>query len=126
MKDELERFVLVTAIGATTNVIDKLANTELCRTFGNSIDYLGIRISDLCVIDLTLTEPGTGTPYWGDVDADTFNTEQIFRQFYAHASNLRKLSELKNALLEVYKDEAEEIETMYEHIRITFLERQRF
>jgi hypothetical protein len=68
-------------------------------------------------------ERGTGKPDWGDGDHTTvFDAPAIFKQFHAHADSLSNLRKLKEALIERFPDEIDDIEDIYDQFRISMKE----
>jgi hypothetical protein len=92
------------------------------RQTGDPVKDLGILLFEIHITDMQPLERGTGKPDWGDGDQTTFNAQEIFRQFYASADNLSNLRLLKEALRELYPEEAADIDDIYDQVRISMKE----
>lgn len=85
---------------------------------------IGVMIHDVNIVRWTALKPGTGKPDWGDGDHTVFDTQAILKQFELHAGSLSELRAVKAKLLERYKEEAEDIEDIYDQVRISMKEHQ--
>jgi hypothetical protein len=98
------------------------ADPMLLRLDGQVVYDLGIRVLEINVIDMQPLQPGTGKPDWGDGEPDKFNAQAIFKQFHASTDNLSNLRKLKEALIERYPDGTDDIEDIYDQVRISMKE----
>jgi hypothetical protein len=123
MKDEAENFVRAKITSVPTSEALAVHNDpSLYYQGGYPVNDLGVRVYEVHVTEMQNLERGTGKPDWGDGDEMTFNAQNIFKQFHAHADNLSNLRKLKEALLERYPDEQGDIEDIYDQVRISMKE----
>lgn len=117
---------------AETYLIGKLTGTSsqlvlhddptLYLEGGYPVADLGIRLHEINTIVWRPLEAGTGKADWGDGDHVGFDAQAIFKQFHAHTDSLSNLRKLKEALMERYPDEADDIEDIYDQVRISMKE----
>lgn len=123
MKDEAENFVRAKITSVPTSEAIAIHNDPaLYYQGGYPVNDLGVRVHEVHVTHMQSLEHGTGKPDWGDGDETIFNAQAIFKQFHGSADNLSNLRKLKEALLERYPDEANDIEDMYDQVRISMKE----
>lgn len=89
---------------------------------GVSMPEIGVRIQEVNIVRWTVVEHGTGKPDWGDGDHTTFDARSIIKQFELHAGSLSELRAVKEKLLKLYEDEADDIEDIYDQVRISMKE----
>jgi hypothetical protein len=91
---------------------------------GFAIPDIGVRIHDLNIVKWTALESGTGKPDWGDGEHTLFDTQAILKQFHLHTDSLSNLRRLKEALCDKYPEEIDDIEDIYDQVRISMKEHQ--
>jgi hypothetical protein len=123
MQKEAEAYIRGKLSGSITpTTLDE--DLSLARFSGFTIPDIGVRVHDVNIIKWTALEPGSGKPDWGDGDHTVFDTKAILKQFELHAGSLSELRAVKAKLLERYKEEAEDIEDIYDQVRISMKEHQ--
>jgi|GEM_PF-6468298 len=90
--------------------------------FMSSVRDLAIVIHEINITKMELMERGTDKPDWGDGDHIGFDAQAIFKQFHGHTDNLSNLRKLKDALMEKYPEEVDDIEDIYDQVRISMKE----
>lgn len=125
MKDEAENFVRakLTSISSADGLI--IHNDPMLYYHGGyPVSDLGVCIHEVHITEMQALKRGTGKADWGDGDEMAFNAEKVFNQFKGQAGNLSNLRKLKEALIEKYQDEAEDIEDIYDQVRLSMKEGQ--
>lgn len=124
MKDDAEEFVRakITSIPSSASALAIRDEPTLYYQTGYPVNDLGIRIHEVHITSMHGLKNGTGNADWGEGEDATFNAQYIFKQFHAHADSLSNLRKLKEALLERYPDESDDIEDIYDQVRISMKE----
>lgn len=122
MQREAESYILGKLTGTTSNALIVHNDPTIYLDRGYPANDLGIRIHEVNVVSMRPIKNGTGKADWGEGDDATFNAQNIFKQFHAHADSLSNLRKLKEALLERYPDESDDIEDIYDQVRISMKE----
>lgn len=122
MQKEAEHFIMSNIAGTVGDTLVVHKDAMAYRQDGFPVSDLGIRLLDVNIVDMKPLKSGTGKPDWGDDEHVMFNAQEIFKQFSAHADSLSNLRKLKEALLERYPDEADDIEDIYDQVRISMKE----
>jgi hypothetical protein len=123
MQKEMEDFIMANVTSTPREAALILhADPMSLRRDGYAVYDLGIKLLEINVIDMQPLQPGTGKPDWGDGEPDKFNAQAIFKQFHASTDNLSNLRKLKEALIERYPDETDDIEDIYDQVRISMKE----
>lgn len=125
MKEEAETFIRakITSL-APTDALVVHNDPTIYYDGGYSVSDLGVRIHEVHITEMQALKIGTGKADWGDGDEMTFNAEKIFNQFKGQADNLSNLRKRKEELIEQYADEAEDIEDIYDQVRLSMKEGQ--
>lgn len=121
MQKDAEIFLLGQLSG-TSQYLVPIDDSSLFLGEGMIVNDFGIRIHEINTVSWRPLADGTGKPDWGDGDHVRFDTQAIFKQFYAHTDSLSNLRKLKEALCERYPDEIEDIEDIYDQVRISMKE----
>jgi hypothetical protein len=119
-KAEAERAIIAKLTSLPVDALVPFADVEALNRY--SISDLGISVRDVHLIKFWEIKQGTGKANWGDGEEASFNAQNIFKQFQAHADNLSSLRKLKEALIERYGEEADDIEDIYDQVRISMKE----
>jgi hypothetical protein len=123
MQKEMEDFIMANVTSTPREAALILhADPMSLRRDGYAVYDLGIKLLEINVIDMQPLQPGTGKPDWGDGEPDKFNAQAIFKQFHASTDNLSNLRKLKETLVERYPDETDDIEDIYDQVRISMKE----
>jgi hypothetical protein len=122
MQREAESYILGKLTGTTSNALVVHNDPTLYLDSGYPVNDLGIRIHEVNIVSTRPIKNGTGKADWGEGDTATFNAQHILKQFHAHADSLNNLRKLKEALLERYPDESDDIEDIYDQVRISMKE----
>jgi hypothetical protein len=122
MKDDAEEFVRAKITSTPSTALVVRDEPTLYYQAGYPVNDLGIRVYEVHITDMQCLENGTGKADWGDGEDATFNAQHIFKQFHAHADSLSNLRKLKEALLERYPEESDDIEDIYDQVRISMKE----
>jgi hypothetical protein len=124
MKDDAEEFVRakITSIPSSASALAIRDEPTLYYQTGYPVNDLGVRIHEVHITSMQGLKNGTGSADWGDGEDATFNAQYIFKQFHAHADSLSNLRKLKEALLARYPDESDDIEDIYDQVRISMKE----
>ena len=123
MKLEAENFVRARL--TNVNTADALvihADPSDYLDDGYPVFDLGIRIHEVHIVSAKPLKNGTGVADWGDGEEMTFNAERVFNQMKGQAGNLSELRKLKEELMEKYQDEADDIDDLYDQIKISMKE----
>jgi len=118
---DAETFLLSQLSGASQYLVP-LDDPSLYLGDGLPASHFGIRIHEVNIISWRPLTDGTGKPDWGDGDHVRFDADAIFKQFHAHTDSLSSLRKLKDALREKYPDEVEDIDDIYDQVRISMKE----
>jgi hypothetical protein len=123
MKDEAENFVRakITSMPATEAMVVH-GDPSVYYDSGYAVFDLGVRIHEIHITEMQELKRGTGKADWGDGDETAFNAEKVFNQFKGQAGNLSNLRKLKDALIDRYREEAEDIEDIYDQVRLSMKE----
>ncbi len=121
MQKEAETYLLG-QLGGTSKYLAPIDDPTLYLGEGIIVTDFGIRIHEINTISWRPLADGTNKPDWGDGDHLAFDARVIFKEFHAHADNLSNLRQLKEALIERYAEEAEDIEDIYDQVRMSMKE----
>lgn len=122
MQRETENFILGKLTGTSSDALVLHNDPSLYLNSGYPVSDLGIRIHEVNVVAMRPLKNGTGKADWGDGENTAFDAQNIFKQFHAHADSLSNLRKLKEALLEHYPEESDDIEDIYDQVRISMKE----
>lgn len=123
MKDEAETYIRAKLTSlAPTEALVVHSDPTIYYDGGYAISDLGVRIHEVHITEMQALGRGTGKADWGDGDETAFNAEKVFNQFKGQAGNLSNLRRLKEALIERYGEEAEDIEDIYDQVRLSMKE----
>ena len=122
MKDDAEEFIRAKLTSTPSNALVIQDEPTIYYQAGYPVNDLGIRIYEVHITDMQGLKNGTGKADWGDGEEATFNAQNIFKQFHDHADNLSNLRKMKEALLERYPEEIDDIEDIYDQVRISMKE----
>lgn len=123
MKDEAETYIRAKLTSlAPSEALVVHNDPTIYYDFGYSVTDLGVRIHEVHITEMQALKSGTGKADWGDGDEVAFNAEKIFSQFKGQAGNLSNLRKLKEALIERYGEEADDIEDIYDQVRLSMKE----
>jgi hypothetical protein len=121
MQKEAEEYIRERIVGTSTELA-LYDDPVLYLESGFPVNDLGIRVYEVNLVTWRPLRDGTGKPDWGDGDHVAFDAQAIFKQFHAHTDSLSGLRKLKEALMERYPEEAEDIEDIYDQVRISMKE----
>jgi len=121
MQKEAETYLLGQLTG-TSKYLLPIDDPTLFLGEGVVVNDFGIRIHEINTISWRPLADGTRKPDWGDGDHIHFDARVIMDQFLAHTQNLSKLRELKKALMETFPEESEEVEDIYDQVRMDMKE----
>jgi len=113
---------LIGKLTGTSNQLVLHDDPTLYFDSGFPVGDLGIRIHEINITKWTPLRSGSGKADWGDGDHVGFDAQAIFKQFHAHTDSLSNLRKLKEALLEKYPEEIDDIEDIYDQVRISMKE----
>lgn len=119
---DAERTIRERLTGVNTQALANRNEEYLGADYLSAVNDLAIRIHEINIIKMELLERGTDKPDWGDGDHIGFDAQSIFKQFHAHTDNLSNLRKMREQLLEHYPDEADDIEDIYDQVRISMKE----
>lgn len=119
-KADAERAITAKLTSLPTDALVAFSDVEAFNRY--SISDLGISVRDVHLVKFWEIKQGTGKANWGDGEEAIFNAQVIFKQFQAGADNLSSLRKLKESLIERYPDEADDIEDIYDQVRISMKE----
>lgn len=123
MQREMQRFLFANLTEVSPNqALLVRESPEIHRQFGLPIDDLGVRLLDISVVEMRPVQYGTDKPDWGDLDVSAYNAQAVFEQLYAHAQNLSNLRALHDVLKKQFPEEQQDIEDIYDSIRISMKE----
>lgn len=127
MKDEAETFIRAKLTSlAPTEALVVHGDPTIYYDGGYAISDLGVRLNEVHITEMQALKNGTGKADWGDGEEVGFNAEKIFNQFKGQAGNLSNLRKLKEALIEQYRGEGEEvlldIEDIYDRVRLSMID----
>lgn len=119
---DAERSIRERLTGVSPQALVNRNEEYLGSDYLNAVKDIAIKILEINIVKMELLESGTNKPDWGDGDHLGFDAETIFKQFHAHTDNLSSLRKLKEALLVRYPDELDDIEDIYDQVRISMKE----